>query len=137
MGKLAYYKCREELHAYPMTRGEYLAHQKLHGAPCELDEEGYLITRNIFTKDEDESWLSKKVFEKGCTEIDGSPLERLQEEYQELVIKQEKLGKLLGDGVRPKDSPISPKQWELLVKQYQTMIPYSSVLKERLDKWSD
>lgn len=62
------YKCHKEVHAKPMTRGDYNTYR---GWQIPEDEnpsdEGYLVVYNKGTPDHYESWSPKKVFEDGYT----------------------------------------------------------------------
>lgn len=63
---LVKYKCHKEVHAEPMTRGEY---NKYRGwqipANENPEEDGYLVVYNKETADHHESWSPKHVFDDG------------------------------------------------------------------------
>lgn len=69
---LKLYKCHKEVHASPMTRGEY---NKFKGWDIPADEnpadDGYLVIYNKGTAQEHVSWSPKQVFDDGYTELDG------------------------------------------------------------------
>ena len=68
------YKCHKEVHAQPMTRGDYTTYrQRFHsytdsggGSP---QEDGYHVVYSRGTDDEYESWSPKKQFDEGYTAI--------------------------------------------------------------------
>lgn len=67
------YKCHKELHAKPMSRGDYNIYRGW-TTPADEDpaDEGYLV---VYSKDTDnhyESWSPKNQFDDGCySEIEG------------------------------------------------------------------
>lgn len=69
MSELKLYKCHKQVHAEPMSLGEFKIHsgkKDLIGDPA---AEGYLVVYNQDTEQEYHSWSPKDVFEAGYSEI--------------------------------------------------------------------
>lgn len=64
------YKCHKEVHAKPMSLGEYNAlDPSKEPQPGDCSVEGYFVVYNKDTPDHYESWSPKKQFEEGYTEL--------------------------------------------------------------------
>lgn len=64
------YRCHKEVHAEPMTRGEYNDYRGWTIPENENpNDNGYLVIYNMGTEDHYESWSPKHVFEDGYAEI--------------------------------------------------------------------
>jgi hypothetical protein len=63
------YKCHKEVHAEPMTLGEF----KVHSSKVDLignpDTEGYLVVYNQGTEAEYHSWSPKDIFDAGYSVV--------------------------------------------------------------------
>lgn len=124
--------------AFPMTQLAYIKYQG-HAEPTEPNnlnkEEGYLVeyTNSPNSNHPNHkgyiSWSPKKQFDDAYRE-NGTPIQRLYIERNDLVEKMEKLSDFL-DKKQPKF--ISNKQWSLMAKQLDQMINYCNVLTERLN----
>ncbi len=68
---LVLYKCHKEVHAKPMTRGDY-NNYKGWTIPADEDptDNGYLVIYNRRTDDHYESWSPKHVFDDGYCQSD-------------------------------------------------------------------
>lgn len=67
---LAFYQSHKQVHARPMTRGEYNTYRGWQIPADENPEDpGYLVVYNRGTEDHYESWSPKHVFDDGYTEV--------------------------------------------------------------------
>ena len=94
--ELKHYKCVKDVHAKPMTRGEYNAYRGWTIPAGEVaSEAGYLVIYNKDTPDHYESWSPKRIFDAGYIEFPGHGLPEYQRrvmlEYNELREKLDKL----------------------------------------------
>lgn len=139
------FRCHKEVHAKPMTRGEY-NHYRGWEIPANENphDDGYLVVYSRGTVDHYESWSPKKQFDEGYTELtqeglkvvslgqtktEETYLDRLNKEYDELQDKATKLYKFLDSD---KKGSLSVKDVQLLVAQLRVMVEYLSILEARL-----
>ncbi len=68
---LKYYQCIKQVHARPMTLGEFV---KMTGKqiPGKPETAGYQVIYNRGTEQHYESWSPKEAFEEGYKEIDST-----------------------------------------------------------------
>lgn len=72
LSELKHYQCHKQVHARPMTAGEFGIHKHgLHPGDIRSKDTspGYLVVYNKNTADEYESWSPQHVFEQGYSEI--------------------------------------------------------------------
>lgn len=69
MSDIKLYQCHKQVHAKPMTLGEF----KIHSGKKDLigsdETEGYLVIYSQGTEDEYHSWSPKHVFDEGYSEV--------------------------------------------------------------------
>ena len=134
MNDMKHYKCVKDVHAKPMTRGDYNAYRGWAIPAGELAADpGYLVIYNNGTQDHYESWSPKRIFESGYIEFPGHGLpdfqRRVMAEYNELREKLDKLSVFI-DGDTFKALP--DKQREQLAGQRDAMSVYAQFLHNRI-----
>lgn len=129
------YGCHKEVHAMPLTRGEY---NDVRGWTIpeneNPDDEGYLVVYNLGTADEYVSWSPKHIFNDGYHQLDtfGRHLDQTDTmiiEHNELMAKLVKLNEFIeGD----KFKSLGSRARLLLSRQAAAMEDYAECLHDRL-----
>lgn len=70
MSELKLYQCHKNVHARPMTLGEFKEHTNKPDLIGDPDKEGYLVVYSMGTQEEYHSWSPKEVFDSGNTEVE-------------------------------------------------------------------
>lgn len=124
----------KQVKAKPMTRQDY---NTLRGWEVPLDEnpldEGYLVEYADSEPNHKDfsgyiSWSPKETFEKYYKE-NGTPINRMQIELDDLHDRLDKLGSFLEKG---KPNFLDENEWELLFEQQKHMTEYYNTLNTRL-----
>lgn len=92
--ELVKYQCHKQVHAMPMTRGEYNTYRGwLIPENEDPSDEGYLVVYGKGTPDHYESWTPKKQFDDGYTVYSNRVTpERIQRLVDQLEYKFERVG---------------------------------------------
>lgn len=114
------YKCRKEIHAYPVTINDFWH------IPSLPVEEGYAF---IEEEGEDEQWMNKECFEMDHVLVDTWK-DRLIVERDELEVKVNKLRNFVNSKTF---DHVSEKQKVLLMEQLHHMQCYLDILNDRLE----
>ena len=137
MNDMKHYKCVKDVHAKPMTRGDYNAYRGW-AIPAneQADEAGYLVVYNKDTPEHYESWSPKRIFDAGYVEFPGHGLPEYQRrvmlEYNELSEKLDKLTRFVDGTVF---AALPEDERELLVGQRDAMGVYAQHLHNRIAKF--
>lgn len=131
---LKHYKCVKDVHAKPMTRGEYNAYRGWAVPAGELaSDPGYLVIYNKDTPSHYESWSPKHIFDAGYIEFPGHGLPEYQRrvmlEYNEL---REKLDKLSAFLLTDTFAALDERSRFQLSGQRDAMAEYSQFLHNRI-----
>lgn len=130
------YGCHKEVHAMPLTRGEY---NDVRGWTIpeneNPDDEGYLVVYNLGTADEYVSWSPKHIFNDGYHQLDtfGRHLDQTDTmiiEHNELMAKLVKLNEFM-DSDRYEQLESNSKY--LVFRQNDCMASYEIILRKRLE----
>lgn len=132
--ELKHYKCVKDVHAKPMTRGEYNAYRGWAIPAGEVaSDPGYLVIYNKDTPDHYESWSPKRIFDAGYIEFPGHGLPEYQRrvmlEYNEL---REKLDKLSAFLLTDTFANLDERSRFQLSGQRDAMAAYSQFLHNRI-----
>lgn len=132
--QLKLYDYRKQVHARPITLGNYCA---LRGCIVQAGENplagGYLVVDNLGTPDEHTSWQPAHIFESGYTEPLGNGHEayqrRVMAEQQELDAKVAKLTEFTNSALF---ATLEQAERDRLARQLAVMTEYSDILGQRI-----